>query len=68
MTTVYGLRPHPGAPVSTPVTWAEIEGTPPRFSMKTVGQRLAQMGDLFAPILFLQQDLRSATRAIEALL
>ncbi|MFZ5817457.1 MAG: DNA polymerase, partial [Bacillota bacterium] len=40
MTSVYGVRPHPGAPVSAPVTWAEIEATPPRFHIKSIWTRL----------------------------
>lgn len=62
ITSVYGVRPKPGAPVSTPVTWAEIEsGDPPRFTIRTIGERLRQVGDLFAPVLTLQQDLRGPT-------
>lgn len=62
ITSVYGVRPKPGAPVSTPVTWAEIEsGQPPRFTIRTLGERLRQVGDLFAPLLTLQQDLRRPT-------
>ncbi|MFZ5816865.1 MAG: DNA polymerase, partial [Bacillota bacterium] len=68
ITSVYGVRPHPGAPVSAPVTWAEIEATPPRFHIKSIWTRLEQVGDLFRPILSLHQDLRTATGAIRALL
>lgn len=58
ITAVYGLRPHPGAPVSAPVTWGEIAAGPPRFNIRTVGERLVQVGDLFGPVLLVQQDLR----------
>lgn len=61
ITSVYGLRPQPGAPVSTPVTWDEIQGQPPRFDMFTIWDRLRVYGDLFAPTLQLTQDLRRAT-------
>lgn len=65
ITSVYGVRPKPGAPVSTPVTWAEIEsGDPPRFSIRTIGDRLRQVGDLFAPLLTVQQDLRGPTQQL----
>lgn len=68
ITSVYGLRPHPGAPVSAPVTWAEIEATPPRFTMHSVEQRLRTAGDLFGPMLQMQQDLRTATAALRSML
>lgn len=61
ITAVYGARPLPGAPVSTPVTWDEIEGTPPRFSIRTMPGRVGAVGDLFAPLFQLSQDLRRAT-------
>lgn len=61
ITSVYGVRPMPGAPVSAPVTWEEIEAGPPRFTIRTIDGRLQQAGDLFAPILTLTQDLRRAT-------
>lgn len=61
ITAVYGVRPMPGAPVSAPVTWAEIEAGPPRFTIRTVPGRLRQVGDLFAPVLTMAQDLSRAT-------
>ncbi len=43
--------PRPGAPVSTPVDWDELEGLDPqRFNLWTVPQRLADVGDLHADI------------------
>lgn len=68
ITAVYGLRPLPGAPVSTPVTWAEIEAGPPRFNIRTIGARLAAVGDLFAPTLTMAQDLRRATAELRTML
>lgn len=68
ITTVYGLRPMSGAPVSTPVTWEEIEAGPPRFSIQTVWTRLDQVGDLFSPILSTVQDLRRATAELGSML
>jgi len=61
ITTVYGVRPRPGAPVSAPVTWAELEGEPPRFNIRTIHTRMDTVGDLFAPLFQVRQDLRRAT-------
>ncbi|HEX7738337.1 MAG TPA: DNA polymerase domain-containing protein [Marmoricola sp.] len=49
--SAYSLRPLPGAPVSTPVTWAELAGlTDPRgFNLFTVPARMAD-GDPWAGI------------------
>ena len=50
--SAYSLRPKPGAPVSTPVDWeelAEIED-PAVFNLFTVPDRVAERGDLHAPI------------------
>ena len=45
----YSLRPRSGAPVSTPLTWAEVNGEldPTRFTMETTLDRLLRMGDLW---------------------
>ncbi len=42
----YALRPIPGAPVSTPVTWDELDGLEPgTLNLHTVPGRLAERGD-----------------------
>ncbi len=47
----YSLRPLPGAPVSTPVTWEELpEVAPGRLNLHTVPARLAERGDPHAAI------------------
>jgi bifunctional non-homologous end joining protein LigD len=46
----YTLRPRPGAPVSAPCTWDEIEaGTvhPQSFTLRNMADRLAEVGDLW---------------------
>lgn len=58
----------PGAPVSAPVSWDELERMPPRFSIRTIGARLAAVGDMFNPILNMSQDLRRATAELKAML
>ena len=50
----YSVRPRPGAPVSMPLTWEEVAGMavrPGDFTIRTAPQRLAERGDLFAPVL-----------------
>ncbi|MBA2573777.1 MAG: non-homologous end-joining DNA ligase [Actinomycetota bacterium] len=50
--SAYSLRPLPGGPVSTPVEWDELEGLDPRrrFTLRTVPDRVARLGDLHAEI------------------
>ncbi len=49
--SAYSLRPLPGAPVSTPVTWDELPDVDPRaFTLHTVPARFAERGDLHAGI------------------
>jgi bifunctional non-homologous end joining protein LigD len=50
----YAVRPRPGAPVSAPCTWEEVEGArvnPASFTLRTMADRLAKQGDLWADIL-----------------
>jgi bifunctional non-homologous end joining protein LigD len=63
----YVVRPRPGAPVSTPIDWDELETDldPVRFNMKTMPERLARLGDLFQPTLRDPQDLLPAIEAFQ---
>ena len=47
----YAVRARPGAPVSTPLEWAELDGPvdPRAFTRDVVAQRIARQGDLWAP-------------------
>ena len=53
LASVYSVRPKPGATVSTPVTWKEVERGVriEDFTLKNVPQRLAKTGDLWNPLL-----------------
>ena len=65
MASIYSLRPLPGAPVSTPVRWDELERVyPTDFTIDTVPERVDAMGDLWADILQSKQDLQ---RLLEAM-
>jgi bifunctional non-homologous end joining protein LigD len=61
---VYSLRARERPTVSTPVTWAEVEaagdsgdGSGLVFEAGDVLERIEQRGDLFAPVLELEQEL-----------
>ena len=59
--SVYSVRPRPGAPVSTPLTWDEVAGVDPDgFTIATIWGRVARFGDLFAPVLEGSQTLERA--------
>ena len=56
---VYSLRPIPEAAVSVPVTWDELDAgfDPLQWTIETVFDRLAKVGDLWAHLLDEVQDL-----------
>jgi bifunctional non-homologous end joining protein LigD len=49
----YSARPHPGATVSTPLKWSEVNKRldPAKFTIRTLPRRLERVGDLWAPVL-----------------
>ena len=50
----YTLRARPGAPVSTPLTWEEVEAgefEPRNFTLPIIAERVQQKGDPFRPVL-----------------
>jgi bifunctional non-homologous end joining protein LigD len=50
----YSTRPAPGAPVSAPIDWEELDDpslSPDGFTLRTIGDRIADKGDLFADVL-----------------
>lgn len=66
----YVLRAYPGAPVSTPLNWAEVQPglTPSRFHIGNVAERFARFGDLFKPVLTNQQKLENGLDRMGSLL
>jgi bifunctional non-homologous end joining protein LigD len=52
LSSVYSVRPKPQAPVSTPVTWEEVERgfEIEDFRMENVRVRVARLGDLWGPV------------------
>ena len=53
LASVYSVRPRPQAPVSTPVTWAEVDKgiRIEDFRLDNVRRRIARVGDLWKPLL-----------------
>jgi bifunctional non-homologous end joining protein LigD len=48
----YAVRPRPGAPVSAPIRWEELDDpslAPDRWTIRNVVERVAEVGDLYAP-------------------
>jgi bifunctional non-homologous end joining protein LigD len=66
--SVYSVRPKPGAPVSTPLQWAELtESIVPRdFTMAVALERVDSHGDLFEPVLHGRQSLTQALRRLRS--
>jgi bifunctional non-homologous end joining protein LigD len=60
--SVYSVRPRPGAPVSTPVRWDEVNESldPASFTMDVVLERVRRHGDLFGAVLTVRQRLGPA--------
>jgi bifunctional non-homologous end joining protein LigD len=49
----YAVRPKPGAPVSAPCTWPELESgevRPQTFTLRNMAERIASSGDLWADL------------------
>ncbi len=56
----YSVRPAPGAPVSMPITWDELDDPDlrsDRWTVRDAGARLLEVGDLFADVLTTPQQL-----------
>jgi bifunctional non-homologous end joining protein LigD len=53
LASVYSVRPKPGAPVSAPLTWDEVErgAAIDDFRLDNMPARLARIGDLWKPLL-----------------
>jgi bifunctional non-homologous end joining protein LigD len=65
----YAVRAKTGAPVSAPCTWEEIEsGTvgPRSFTLRNMAERIAAVGDLWAPLRKRGRSLKRAASALRA--
>jgi bifunctional non-homologous end joining protein LigD len=65
----YAVRSRPGAPVSAPCTWQEIEQgrvEPRTFTLREMAQRVAEVGDLWADMLGSGHSLQTPLKQIQS--
>ena len=66
----YAVRAKPGAPVSAPCTWEELErgeAGPRTFTLRTMGNRVAAVGDLWSDMRRRRRSLRRAAEHVKRL-
>jgi bifunctional non-homologous end joining protein LigD len=66
----YTVRAKPGAPVSAPCTWEEVERgqvAPQTFTLRNMPQRIAQVGDIWADMLRRGRSLKRAADKLRIL-
>ena len=66
----YAVRPKPGAPVSAPCTWEELESGavgPQTLTLRGMEARVDKVGDLWATLLESKQSLRGAITKLGAM-
>jgi bifunctional non-homologous end joining protein LigD len=65
----YAVRAKPGAPISAPCTWDEVEKgdvEPQTFTLKTIADRVDSVGDLWADMRKHRYSLRTKIKRIKA--
>ena len=68
---VYAVRPKPGAPVSAPCTWQEVERGlvgPRAFTLRTMADRIRDVGDLWLGMDAQRRSLGAPLAALQRLL
>jgi len=67
LASVYSIRPVPGAFVSTPLEWNEVNHdlSPSAFTMLNIFERVQKKGDLFKEILSVTTDIRKAMKKLD---
>ena len=66
----YTVRAKPGAPVSAPCTWEELESGevgPKTFTLRTMAQRISTTGDLWADMLKKKRSLKGPLTRLQKL-
>ncbi len=68
LSSVYSLRPVPGATVSAPLAWKEVKRglTPQNFNILSMSKRLSKIGDIFSPVLKEKNDLVKCMKKLGA--
>ncbi len=63
----YSLRPKPGATVSTPLEWKEVNHDlhPSQFTIENIFERVEKKGDLFSKVLTGSNDMLKALKLID---
>jgi len=67
ISAAWSMRPEPGATVSTPVTWEEVDAgdiRPGDFTIASIWERIRTVGDPFRPVVEDPQDLGPALAAL----
>ena len=66
LASVYSIRPVPGASVSTPLDWKEVNHqlSPPQFTIDNILLRVKRKGDLFLPVLSESNSIDKALKAL----
>lgn len=67
LASAYSVRPVPGASVSTPLDWKEVNHKldPGNYTIKNILKRIEKKGDLFKPVLGKGASLEKAVRMLE---
>jgi bifunctional non-homologous end joining protein LigD len=66
----YNVRAQPGAPISAPCSWEEVERGevgPRSFTLRSMAARLGALGDLWAELSASRQSLREAGERLKGL-
>lgn len=68
LSSVYSLRPKPGATVSTPLEWKEVKKGlhPSDFNIKNIIKRIEKKGDIFSGVLAKGIDMKKCIKLLSA--
>jgi bifunctional non-homologous end joining protein LigD len=63
----YSVRPKPGATVSTPLLWKEVNNKldPSMFTIKNILKRIDKVGDLWKPVLGKGIDIQKILKKLQ---
>jgi bifunctional non-homologous end joining protein LigD len=66
LASVYSIRPIPGASVSTPLEWKEVNHDlhPSQFNIQNIFGRIEKKGDLFKPVINENSSIEKALKAL----